>query len=96
MKIPSKSVASLRPTLRRNSPLTIVNDGTVVVYFGKKKELNDIELYKFNFYQKRFNYLCDKGKAKEALGVMLASESEIQVGKNTTRLRFASHLAITY
>jgi len=77
MALPSSN--SFRPSSLRPPPRTALNEGTVVVYFGREKTLNDIELYKFNFYQSKFDRLVEDQKAKEAIEVMIASESEIQM-----------------
>jgi hypothetical protein len=77
MVLPSSN--SFRPFSLRSPPRTALNEGTVVVYFGREKTLNDVELYKFNFYQSKFDRLVEDQKAKEAIEVMIASESEIQM-----------------
>lgn len=76
MTLPSSN--PFRP-LRSSAPRTALNEGTVVVYFGREKTLNDVQLYKFNFYQAKFDRLVEDHNAKEAIEVMIASESEIQM-----------------
>ena len=77
MALPSSN--SFRTSSLRSPSRTALNEGTVVVYFGREKTLNDVELYKFNFYQSKFDRLVEDQKAKEAIEVMIASESEIQM-----------------
>lgn len=48
-----------------------------------------LQLYKFNFYQSKFDRLVMKGKAKEAIEVMVASESEIQARRHQSRNEIA-------
>uniref|UniRef100_A0A7S4PDD0 Uncharacterized protein n=1 Tax=Guillardia theta TaxID=55529 RepID=A0A7S4PDD0_GUITH len=62
--------------LRTNS---IRMEGTMVTYFGKSKILSDVQLFKFNFFQRKFDHLVAQGKAKEAVEVLIASESMIQI-----------------
>ncbi|EKX44131.1 hypothetical protein GUITHDRAFT_139979 [Guillardia theta CCMP2712] len=50
-----------------------------VTYFGKSKILSDVQLFKFNFFQRKFDHLVAQGKAKEAVEVLIASESMIQI-----------------
>mmetsp|Transcript_55644 Transcript_55644/g.130384 ORF Transcript_55644/g.130384 Transcript_55644/m.130384 type:complete len:303 (+) Transcript_55644:117-1025(+) len=54
-------------------------EGTKVVYFGKEKVLAGPELYKYEFYQKKFDWHVQRGESKEAIEVIIAAESNIQV-----------------
>eukprot|EP00285_Hemiselmis_virescens_P018799 CAMPEP_0173378338 /NCGR_PEP_ID=MMETSP1356-20130122/1505_1 /TAXON_ID=77927 ORGANISM="Hemiselmis virescens, Strain PCC157" /NCGR_SAMPLE_ID=MMETSP1356 /ASSEMBLY_ACC=CAM_ASM_000847 /LENGTH=222 /DNA_ID=CAMNT_0014331367 /DNA_START=82 /DNA_END=746 /DNA_ORIENTATION=- len=56
-----------------------VDTGTIVVSFGRQKQLNEVELYKFTFFQTKFDYLCKTGRAEEAMEVLLSSEANVQV-----------------
>uniref|UniRef100_A0A7S0HUM4 Uncharacterized protein n=1 Tax=Hanusia phi TaxID=3032 RepID=A0A7S0HUM4_9CRYP len=54
-------------------------EGTMVTYFGKSKVLDDVQLFKFKFFQRKFDHLVAQGQAKEAVEVLIASESMIQI-----------------
>jgi len=63
----------------RTAHRTSLSAGTIIVHFGREKVLNDVELYKFNFFQDKFNRLCESGRAEEAIEVLLSSETTVEV-----------------
>jgi len=71
-----KAVSGLR---RSTPPNRIKMEGTKVVYFGKEAVLKGAELYKYEFYQQKFDWHVQRGEAKEAIEVIIASQSMIQV-----------------